>query len=752
MLTTLRTKLESLGAFNDEVPDIIKYIADAIPFANVPLRMKYTIAVSELILYASQFRRNINHWNGSSVPINGISFVLTASGQNKDSSLSATRSCFKAGYDIIEAERKKLAKDNAIKRATEAGVDEPHRWENYKDFYRNPNPLFAAPSTNEGMVQHINDLESDGIGAAYMYSGEFGAELAMSPIFTENLQLIAELYDLGNKDVKLLKGRENQSSTIKSFPVSALFQGSPGNILYDEQVKKKFRTEFTTKFARRSFFCFIPELTKLEDFDNDIEKLINSKRSGNNKSIMTRSQVSDGIVEITKDQLKLAGTPLDVDAGVFELFVIYERYNQELADTMSKLHTISQLARKHMQWKALKLAGAIAIIYQHDSITQNDYLEAIRFTEMLDKDLSLFENELTKEPYELFSDYMKSIIDNGKSFCTIHVLRKLGYLPTAGNPLQKLKELSYLAASYDPNGIYTFSDKGAHYEQLVPTEELVFSYKEIDVSNILSAIASGDSAAVKKAKGIVAAQACNGLLTGKATFADLANILTGTYAYAPFEFVNGKHHGDNLLPTTKWLVYDIDKSMITMQEAHFLLSDINHHIAPTSDVTNQFKFRVFIELDSPVDLSPTIWKLFYESIARELGLTVDTLPQSQLFYSYGSDTILSTTDALPVQVRDHIMYANDKAAIHEPTKPATKSQIEAMINDPYTTFNYAYECRNNGAGSRTMIRAAKHAKDLGMTKDAILDLIKDINDYWVLPMDDDRLENTIIAQINRWVF
>ena len=32
--------------------------------------------------------------------------------------------------------------------------------------------------------------------------------------------------------------------------------GSPENILFDDSVKKKFKTEFTTKLARRSFFNF----------------------------------------------------------------------------------------------------------------------------------------------------------------------------------------------------------------------------------------------------------------------------------------------------------------------------------------------------------------------------------------------------------------------------------------------------------------------------------------------------------------
>lgn len=751
-MTSVKKILTDLDAFSNEVPAVVQRIADAIPFNSVPDRMKYTIAVSEMVLYASHFRRNILHWNGSIIPINSISFVITASGQYKDSSVSAARACFASGYKTIDAKRQELAKQSAIKRATEAGVDNPQMYQNYKEFYRAPNPLFAAPSTNEGLVQHINDLANDGIGGAFMYSGEFGAELTNSKVFQENLQLIAEIYDMGNKDVKLLKGRENQSSTITSFPMTALFAGSQSNILYDETIKKIFRNEFTTKFARRSNFCFIPEDLPVESYNDDTAKLIAAKRTGNQEAIEARQQVSEAIDIITTEQLKLLGKPLDVDEKVFELFVIYENYNAQTAETISKLYPISTLVRKHMQWKALKLAGAIAIFYQHDKILESDYLEAIRFCEMLDKDMTLFEIELAKEPYEIFADYMKSMAENNKAFCSVHELRKLGYIPASGNSIQRLKELCYLAASYDQLGVYTYTERGITYERIIQTDQLTFSFKPIDISGIQSAIASGNPTAIKRAKGIVGASAAEGLEIATATFEELANILTGTFAYSPFEFRDGKHHADYLIPTTKWLVFDVDKSHLSATEAHQILIDINHHIALTADASNEFKFRIFVELDSAVELNPIAWRFFYESIANELGLTVDILPQSQMFYSYGAESTLSVTDGSPVYVRDHVMYANDKAANNEPVKPATKAQLEAQVKDPYTTFNYAYECRNNGAGSRTLIRAAKHAKDLKFTKEQIIALMQDINDYWVMPMDEERFEKTILTPISRWTF
>ncbi|WP_338438966.1 hypothetical protein CVIC9261_06335 [Campylobacter vicugnae] len=85
----------------------------------------------------------------------------------------------------------------------------------YEKFYEKPMPLFVAPSTNEGFIQYLNELDRSGIGSGFILSGEFGAELLTSPTIIANLQLLAELYDEGKKEVKVLKDKEKQSDEIK---------------------------------------------------------------------------------------------------------------------------------------------------------------------------------------------------------------------------------------------------------------------------------------------------------------------------------------------------------------------------------------------------------------------------------------------------------------------------------------------------------------------------------------------------------
>ena len=248
-----------MNLFEGNMPEIVTAIADSIPSQTIPYRMKIALAVSEIMLFISQFKINIKHWNDSIIPINNIMFCIAKSGASKDSSLKAARKCFAPGYKIINEMRNEAAIERAIEAAKEAGCDLPHKYAAYKDFLVLPNPLFVAISTTEGFIQHLNDLSNDKLGAGYIFSGEIGAELANNPNLTENIKVLAELYDEGSKEVKILKARENQSKEVKNLPVSALFIGSQDNLLYDDSIKRKFKTEFTTKLARRSFFVFVNE-------------------------------------------------------------------------------------------------------------------------------------------------------------------------------------------------------------------------------------------------------------------------------------------------------------------------------------------------------------------------------------------------------------------------------------------------------------------------------------------------------------
>lgn len=755
MLDIARAYLEAKGAFNSEPPLIIAKTADTIAFKTVPDKMKMTIAASELVTFASQFRRNIQHWDGASVPINAISVILTGSGKNKDSSVRAVRKIFKESYSTLDAARSELAKEEAKRLAKEAGES---AWQPFYDSVTKPAPIFISPTTEAGLVNHVNELGRYPIGAGLLYSGEFGNELAFSMDMIDNIKVISELYDLGEKEVKHTKGREFRSEQINGQPVNALLVSSPQFILFEESVNKKFKLEFMTKLARRCNFCFVTEFLEEPEFAT-MEEYFDYRASIDTATSGLQQELSSEFSAITDYQIPLAGTPISISPQVKNLFEAYFKYNEQVAQYTLSPSSISALVRSHLQWKALKLAGALAIICCSEEILPEHYIDAIKFCEILSQDMEAFEAELNKLPYERFADYIQTIADpvTGKATIDVHNLKKKNFIATTANPKQKLKELIIPASIYDKLGMYSVSDDGLyiHYERIHRTTAIGVSAKPIDNSKLFEAIRLCKSKdTISDLKQTIATTAVYGYEYEEATFASLSDLLQGNFAYSPFRFKDGVRGRSNIEGGTKWVVLDVDTSTITAQEAHFMLSDINHHIALGSDKNNPFKFRVLLELDSIVEVSPIIWRNFYTEIASDLALNVDPLPQSQIFYSYWEEgrEVYSVTDAAPIAVRDYLMRAHELSENSQSvvSKNYSTSQKKALLADKLTTFAPAFNALP-GEGSRKLIWAANYAyRDLGATKEETIELVREINNYWLYPLDERRFENTVESQILRW--
>lgn len=750
MLDLLRAELDKHQALTPALNTHLQEVVDAIPFTTVSLPMKSVIAASQISTFASQFRRNILLWDGTSVPINSISFVITGSGNNKDSSVNAAKKCFSEGYNTILEHRQRAEIKRAIAAACNADEDPAlaRTEEIYSKYMRPIPPIDIMPTTGPGLIQHINDISDLDITAGSMYAGEFSDELAYNPDMMENIKILSEVYDLGIKATKYTKGVEHRSKAINGQAVSALFVGSPGHILYDEATKKKFHIAFMSKLARRSWFCYSPERIPEPDFAS-IDDMLAHRTALDDASLAARQRMSTHIQSVTEFGLATAGKDLGVSEPVRRMFEIYKRYNSDLADSAANQDSTSALIRRHLQWKALKLAGAFAIFSCNDEILIEHYIDAIRFAELFNSDMEQFEHDLNKAPHERFSDFIRTQVQSdNRAVISVHDLKKNNFISTVST--SKLQELVHLCTGYDHTGIYSIINEGGsiQYEPIIKTEVIGISYKPISTDKLNAAVASGDPDAIRSAKHDISVTTAYGYEVSDTTFADLANLLEGDYAYSSFKFRNGIRNKDNIIGGTKWLVLDVDDSPITASEAHFMLSDINHHIALSSDASNEFKFRVLIELDSNVELSSVAWKHFYQAIASDLALKVDPLPQSQIFYSYSGRPVLSNLDASPLDARPYIVLAKEREALKESKTPSlTPAHKSALLADKLETFKYAFEAPM-GTGSRNMIRAVYHARDLGASSAYCEELLVDINEYWELPMEPNRF-TLILEQCKR---
>jgi hypothetical protein len=754
MLNILRTELEKYGAFNEPSHEFINAVVRAVPFNTVPKKMKVVFAISHLSNFASQFRRSIQLWDGTLVPTNNISFVIADSGANKDSSNSKVRKCFKAGYARINEVLEEHVKEAAIYAANNAGEDMAEEFEVYRKYMKPIPPVFMSMTTGPGLIQHINDIGALPASAGMVYTGELSDELASNPHALDNIKTLAEVYDLGEKEVTYTKGVEFRSKEIKGQPVSALMVGSPGHILYDESTKKRFHIAFMSKMARRSWFCYAPERMQEPDFsseDSPIQAMQEYEYAIEQEAKAAVEVLKEEIDDVTEGNLSLLGEPIPAATEVFELFNVYKRYNNEVINSTNAHETVYALVRGHLQWKALKLAGALAVMAGTKEVTLDQFITSIQYCEMFDHDITQFEKDINKVPHESLSDYLKAnVTQDNKAFISIHDVKKLGFSSSVA--LAKLQELVSLCAGYDRDGVYTVAENasGVHYEAIVRTDVVGVSYKVINNQPLHAAVERGaDSTEMSNVKNALASNANTGYTYFDTTFADLRELLKGDHAYSPFEFTGGSRAKANLVGGTKWLVIDVDKTTLSAEDAHFMLEGVNHHVALTSNPNNEYKYRVVIELDSYVELTAIAWKHFYTKISEDLGLDADVLPQSQIYFSYAGRDVLSCIDGTPLDCRDYIMHARDKEAsgAADKTKTMSKGEKGQQLSDPMTTFWYAFDCEK-GRRSVTLYRAARHAVDLGASVDETLDLLEQINNYLTDALDDVRY-NKLVEQTIR---
>ena len=395
MLDMYEKKLREVGCFKDEFPDVIKVGINTVS-TNAPLKMKALMIATELIVFASNLRKPIL-WDKTTIPVNTISFIIAGSGVGKDSSMKMIRKALEPAYVKIDSYREDHAKAKAVEDAVLDGKKE----KDWRKYYSKPRDLFSGIGTLPGQMKHLATLESGKLGAGYIQVSELGSELQSNKDIAENIVALAIGYDAGYIPAKTVKDDASQVDPIMNLPFSGLMFGAPDNIIYDETVKAKFREEFSTKLSRRSFFSFSNDKMEREVYATIDDSTLHARKVKADafKAMEGLEPYLTSLVDHT------TRVPLEVEQAVEDMFDWYKNYNEWYSDDMDKQHPMAILHRQHMQWKALKLAGALAILDGSPTLTAKHYVDAINFSEIFADDLERFETELAKEPYELFYLY-----------------------------------------------------------------------------------------------------------------------------------------------------------------------------------------------------------------------------------------------------------------------------------------------------------------------------------------------------------
>jgi len=459
----VKSKTSSLSNF----PIIVKKGINTIS-GEAPFKLKLAIVLSELVTLSSHLRKPIVLFDGTLVPTNAITFALCGSGEGKDKAVNAVRKSLKEAYYKLEEKRKEYAEEKAKNDAIIHGESR----EDWQKYYSAPKPLQAGLGTVEGLTSHFASIESNPLGAGSIMSTEIGSELQTNGSIMEIFKVISVAYDLGAIAAKIIKSSENQTASILSLPVNALLFGSQEALLFNNDVKSKFKLVFNTQLARRSIFSFTPGTSPRKQI-NSVEELYKIREKERDRVVASQEELNNftsNLVDVTNQE------PLTVSKDANKLFDVYMEYNSMKSDELSNKYPISKLSRRHKQWLALKLAGSYAILNHEDHVSEQTYAYAINTVEFLSDDLKLFEIELIKEPYEQLADLCATNAEDGKFTMSLHDLRKMGYITGTGSSKNKILDLATLVNSYDQEASYTGNPDSISYQQTMKTDVIGVSY------------------------------------------------------------------------------------------------------------------------------------------------------------------------------------------------------------------------------------------------------------------------------------
>lgn len=705
--------LRDRGCLNRSINKHLLEIVESID-SKLEKEQKLQLLVHYLMVFASHFRIPIKH-NIQNIPINSITFLFNYSGSGKDTTINMIKKIFEKSNDIIQ-EKRFIFNEIQAQAAYELSTAKN---KTINDFYITTPPLEIGISTQEGLLSCLEDNSQFPYGSINIVSNEFMAEYARNVNIQNMMSSIAELYDLGNKNTKMIKDKSNQLNGVNSVALSCLFTSSFSS-MEDIQLRNRLYGEFKSRFSRRSSITF-NNIKKQEKAITNLDEWLNDTLDKRNKNNEVISKYGLYFKELAKNILASTEKEIVINQEAERILYVYRKYCETMSESMDELtNELSRLNIMNRWFKVLKLSGALALFNNKFVIDENEVIEAINITEIINDNIQVFENELSKNEYEILIDYFEK---TDKTSITIHELIKAGLIgkKTLKNDLENIVRL---ANSKQDNGIF-YLNKDKDMIKYQPTElSTKFGVSYIDTKEVYD----------KKDRVKFMNQKMGYI---EVDFESLKRMLSKNFIYCGFKFKDGIRNSGNLIRRTNLLIFDIDNSEISMSEMSNCLADIKHIICSTSDKTNIYKFRVIIPLDRYVEIDN--YKNLMKLVAKDylIGVNIDLLPESQIFYSYKDANVIENLDGELLNIKEYLLMVKENNI-----RELTPKERNALLDDSYNTFYNAYYTRE-GERHKKLVWAIAKAYNIGADYKFTIELIKDINNTWQNKLDEKDMEGIV---------
>jgi len=681
---------------------------------GVPEDAKDLAAVMAVGKLASMLRVVGVKFDGEKIPSNVYGILMMGSGTGKDKAIKAIDRVLLDSYKAI---RKKIEFEEVARAKEEAryeyGAEATEGDGNlYKKFMRPIPPFTGDTGTPEGVMRRMHNFSKYTLGGGYFIETEFASKLKSGGRIVESLRLLAEGFDGGYFESKTVSSDASAMPPIECMNCCLYLFTDPYSILTDNALKTKYREEMTQRYARRSFFVYVPEDVPAVDIQS-YEKFLEEEEKTQEKEEKARLMFNEFNKIIGQGKYK---QKVDIEQEVWKLFKLAVKAWEM---KKSRLPERAQILRKSYQdvpWRGFKLAIGLAGISGSDVLTVSHFEQGLYYSEKLFRSIDRFEKDIALEDFERLGQYIENNTKNDSELTIKQSeLVKMGLISSKTSN-SVINDLVTMTASCLPRHTLEY-DKTTGF---IKARE--FSNDgELGVSVLL-----WDANNKPRTKEERRNRSKTGYIYKKVPFNKLSRVLTADAAFVPFKLKDGVLLKENVIGGTKFIVFDIDESDETYMEVSDQLSDFTHHIATTSNRDNPYKFRVLIELDSILDLDRSLWTRTMVALANWLGIkqNIDRLHKTQTTYGYSGAKVVSV-EAEPLKAATILEIASEvsrEKKRREEEKPKKRVTAKTVIADYRNEIKPFLSLMLNGAGRNfSLYNAYKYFNDYTDDLDWIAD-------------------------------
>lgn len=679
-------------------------------------------------MMTAHMRVSVHGWGDSTLPVNIYAICLSESGTGKGFTMNTMnsqvvnrfRETFLEETFLAAAEENimELAEKRADRRGTTPSSEEDKL---LKEYVGAGEVLFQfSKGTPAAVKQFRHKLCLAKAGALNYNVDEIGSNLINQH---DMFNLLLELYDTGRIEDNLIKNSAENTRVERVegvTPTNALLTGTASALLDGAEVENKFFALLETGYARRSFFSYSRESTKVSELS--AEELV--KKMFNKHANTDMSIIADQLEQLACISNLGKVLELEHDAAIY--LMKYKLWCIKRGQVFKEHQKTLKAEMDNRFFKVLKLAACYAFIDMKDEIDITYLNYAIKLAEDSGRDFLALNS-----PEKDFMKLARFLLDF-KEPATLADLDM--HLPCFTGSKAKKDEMigNAISWAYKNNILIT--------KQYI--DQIMFlKASELEETNLDEMIVSvSDHPSYNYEPALVSIEDVE-------EFGQRAN-----WQWCNHHFHNAYRHDDNVIPGFNMIVLDVDdgtpiEAAQTMFQEYYAIFYETKRSTPKHN-----RYRIILPMSHVLELSNEDYKQFMKNVLESIPFDIEideaSCQASKKWITCDKGVVVNDTVWVKGKEQDPKLF-DVLPYIPKSTRNDQRIRDRVELEDLDRIQRWVIENTGEGNRNKQLYNYAMVLVDMGADYSTIENSIMDVNSKLRDPIGEKELKNTILLSISK---